>query len=73
MKKTWQCKIGEVDSESVPAGGDYPMRLAVEKAYRELTGKECTFLFSGWGAQLTEPERAVVEDRLPRDAPPDLR
>lgn len=41
------------------------MRRAVEEAYRELTGDDPTFVFSGWGAQLDEGERAVVEDREP--------
>jgi hypothetical protein len=41
------------------------MRRAVERAYRDITGREPDFIFSGWGAQLTESERAVVEDRLP--------
>lgn len=61
--KVWSCKIGETDS--VPKGGDFPMREAVSRAYLELTGEEPAFLFSGWGAELTESERAVVEDRLP--------
>lgn len=26
---------------------------------------QADFIFSGWGAKLTEPELAVVEDRLP--------
>ena len=63
--RTWYCKIGEgylrVD------GADRPMREAVAAAYRELTGEEPDFIFSGWGAELTESERAVVEDRLPDD------
>jgi hypothetical protein len=41
------------------------MRQAVEKAYRELTGEDPEFIFSGWGGRLDESERAVVEDRLP--------
>lgn len=62
--KIWYCKIGE--SASVPDGADFPMREAIERAYKEVTGEEAVFCFSGWGAELTEPERAVVEDRLPR-------
>lgn len=61
--KIWECKIGEVDS--VAGGADYPMRQAVAAAYREITGAEPVFIFSGWGALLTEAERAVVENRLP--------
>ena len=65
MPKIWSCKIGECDETDVPPGGDLPMRLAIEIAYTQVTGKEPTFLFSGWGAELEEAERAVVEDRLP--------
>jgi hypothetical protein len=61
----WFCKIGEVEREALPNGADLPLRLAVERAYRELTGHGPTFCFSGWNGTLTEPERAVVEDREP--------
>ena len=63
--KTWSCKIGEVDPCVVPQGADFPMRRAVERAYHEITGEWPEFIFSGWGATLTESERAVVGDRLP--------
>lgn len=64
--KIWTCKIGEV--ESVQGGSDYPMRRAVEEAYFKITGTYPTFIFSGWGGKLTELERAIVENRLPREA-----
>lgn len=63
--KIWSCKIGEVDPEKVPDGGDWPMRQAISEAYERITGEAPTFLFSGWGASLTESERAVVENREP--------
>lgn len=63
--KIWSCKIGEVGAEKLPLGADGPMREAVGRAYREITGEDPRFIFSGWGAELTEGERAVVEDRLP--------
>lgn len=62
--KIWKCKIGEV--ADVPTGSDLPMREAVARAYKEITGQEPVFIFSGWGGELTEPERAVVENRLPQ-------
>lgn len=65
MAKIWFCKIGEVESLPEIGGADLPMRKAVEQAYRELTGEEPVFTFSGWGAELEEIERAVVEDREP--------
>lgn len=63
--KIWECKIGEVDAARLPRGSDAPMRQAVQRAYRELTGEWPEFTFSGWGGELTEAERAVVEDRVP--------
>lgn len=65
--KIWSCKIGETCPANVPHGGDLPMRQAVEDAYRALTGDLPDFCFSGWGAELTESERAVVEKREPSD------
>ena len=62
--KIWTCKIGECDFDQ--HGMDQPMRHAVARAYKELTGQEPTFIFSGWGGELTEYERAVVEDREPK-------
>lgn len=62
-ERIWTCKIGA--AESVPPGGDFPMREAIARAYRELTGSDPEFIFSGWGGELTEGERACVEDRLP--------
>lgn len=66
-QQIWTCKIGECEDGILPRGADLPMREAVARAYRELTGLSPSFIFSGWSAELTEPERAVVEGRLPRD------
>jgi len=63
--KIWSCKIGETND--LPHGADLPMRIAIAEAYTRITGKTPDFIFSGWGAELTEAERAVVEDRSPRD------
>lgn len=58
----WECKIGLKEGTVVemPGGSDFPMRMAVEKAFKEITGLECDFNFSGWGAELTELEKAVI-------------
>lgn len=61
--KIWACKIGEVDAAKLPKGADEPMRQAVIRAYREITGTEPTLLFSGWGGELTDAERRVVEEK----------
>jgi hypothetical protein len=59
--KIWTCKIGEANFNHHEM--DAPMRKAIAKAYLEVTGVEPTFIFSGWGGELTEGERAVVEDK----------
>jgi hypothetical protein len=41
------------------------MRQAVERAFRDITGEDAEFTFSGWSAELTEGELAVVENRPP--------
>lgn len=61
----WYCKIGETAREMLPPGSDGPMRDAIEAAYKQLTGHESDYIFSGWAATLTEPELAVVENRFP--------
>lgn len=61
--KIWTCKIGEIDGSKLPAGADNPMRDAISRAYRELTGEDPKFLFSGWGGELTEGERRVVDEK----------
>jgi hypothetical protein len=73
--KIWSCKIGECEESDLLRDGKYygadgPMRKAIAEAYRQVTGKEPNFIFSGWGAQLEEIERAVVEDRLPNQEAP---
>lgn len=63
MSQIWSCKIGECDG--VAGSSDNPMRQAVSNAYYHITGCEPKFIFSGWGAELMEEERAVVENRQP--------
>ena len=67
--KIWTCKIGEV--WDLPDGADAPMRQAVQDAYVRLTGEQPTFLFSGWGAELSTAEAEVVRPSPTRDTPPD--
>jgi hypothetical protein len=61
----WECKIGGIAAVDLPNGCDAPMRMAVEREFKRLTGAEEDFTFSGWGASLTEEERAAYENRLP--------
>lgn len=62
----WTCKIGG-PAIQFQSGADAPMRQAVQAAFKQVTGNDEVFCFSGWGGELTEPERAVVENRLPSD------
>ena len=63
-ERIWTCKIGGM-TPHVLSPADPAMRDAVEMMFKILTGVEAEFTFSGWGGELTEGERAVVEDRLP--------
>ncbi len=64
-KAIWTCKIGPADRDALDQPADEPMRKAVQAAFREVTGHDEDYCFSGWGGALTEAERAVVEDREP--------
>lgn len=74
----WRCKVGCIGPLEVPQNGDAPMRDAIARAFRRTIGVDPEFTFSGWSAELTEPELAVVENRLPdrlkvtREIPYDL-
>jgi len=66
MKQIWSCKIGVTNYKGFNCRApDHPMRQAIEKAFKEVVGIESDFNFSGWNAELTEPELAVVENRPP--------
>ena len=58
MGKIWECKIGAVDS--LPEGSDLPLRQAVQAAYKELTGRDELFCFSGWGGKLDKIEEGIL-------------
>lgn len=72
IERIWFCKIGgKIDGlPHVSDGADWPMRRAVQEAFKALTGRECEFTFSGWAGSLTEGERAVVENRPPNRRAP---
>lgn len=64
----WSCKIGFLRG-SLPDGADWPMRRAVEQAFEALLNQWPDFIFSGWGAELTETERAALERTGDDDLP----
>jgi hypothetical protein len=70
-ERIWFCKVGG-EADFFESGADQPMRRAIAKAFREVTGRDPQFTFSGWGQELTESERAVVEDREPKICDPHL-
>ena len=57
--KIWRCKIGDVENSLLADGADEPMREAVIKAYKKLTGRTHEFCLSGWGSQLSTDERTA--------------
>ena len=63
--RVWDCKVGCEEPLALEDGSDLPMRHAVREAFKNVTGIEPEFLFSGWGGELTESEAAVVENRVP--------
>ena len=65
-ERIWTCKIGG-PAINFPHGADAPMRNAVYAAFERVTGMPPEFTFSGWGGNLDEPERAVVEKRHPSE------
>ena len=63
-ERIWTCKIGGPVGE-LPRQPDFTMRKAVIDAFRSLTGVDAEYCFSGWGATLSDFERAVVENHDP--------
>ena len=64
----WGCRIGaELDWETLPREAEETMRQAVMKAFRELTGENPYFCFSGWGAELDPRQQRLIDRRLELD------
>jgi len=55
----WIGIIGETEHGKLPYGGDSPMRKAVEKAFKEVTGHDEEILYSGWSANAKTVERIL--------------
>ena len=69
VRCVWECKVGaRMLDINLPDGADAPMRRAVRQAFVDITGTNPEFCFSGWGGKLSEPELAVVENRVPSAA-----
>lgn len=64
----WECRIVGFNV-TLPQGADVPLRQAVEKAFRKLTGDDSVACFSSWDAELPAIEaRIVLEDVADRSA-----
>ena len=61
----WSCKIGTLAGLVLPDGADLPMREAVERAYKRMTGQDSKFNFSGWGGKLDKIELEVALGKEP--------
>lgn len=66
--RVWTCKlvVEESDDKLLPMGCDLPPRQAAIAAVERL-GFEVLSMFSGWGGNLTEVERQIVEERSGTD------
>ena len=49
QKEYWVCMIGPAAKDKLPAGGDFPMRRAVQQAFSDLVGDDEQVCYSGWG------------------------
>lgn len=65
--KVWDCKIGPFKGD-LADGADSPMAKAVKRAYKEITGEDAEFIFSGWGGKFTEEEKEIIEESAARVA-----
>lgn len=65
VERIWGCKIGGNIPDEIPMGADLPMREAVQRAFKEITGVDAEFTFSGWAETLTEIEREIVSETKP--------
>ena len=65
-ERVWFCKVGPATKFLEPQA-DNVMMLAVDAAFRRVTGHDSTFLISGWGSTLTPGELAgMLPDQRPR-------
>jgi hypothetical protein len=55
----WSCKIGPVNREVIPFGGDGPLRSAVGNKFIEMFGEQAQTCSSGWG--LTEEMKTRLD------------
>lgn len=61
-RECWHCIIGETTRSKLPRGADLPMREAVAEAYHKLTGEWPDAIFSGWGQEFSETQKAIIEN-----------
>ena len=59
-KEYWWCRIGPIEREKVPEGGDFPLRQAVKDAFLKTTGENPKQCSSGWG--MTEDEARKIAE-----------
>ena len=59
MKNYWFCKIGPIERNKIPFGGDGPLRGAVENKFIEMFDEQAEICSSGWG--LTEEMKTRLD------------
>ncbi len=55
----WHCFVGLADNSELEDGCDLPMRIAVDAAFKKITGRDPLITSSGWG--ISEEEKDAME------------
>lgn len=55
----WVCIIGETEWNDLPNGADSPMRTAVEKEFKKVTGHDAPHNWSGWSADIKTVDKIL--------------
>ena len=58
--KVWECRLVVPENTVLPDGFDLPLRVAVVRVL-EIYDMDIVALFSGWGYEVTDVERRVIE------------
>jgi hypothetical protein len=69
-ERIWQCTIGG-EADELPYGADLPMRTAISKAFRRITGREPPF--SGYLGKVFVDKWDALESRAVGEVVVELR
>lgn len=73
MKNYWFCEIGPIERKDLSFGADGPLRMAVQKKFIEMFGKQAETCGSGWGLTEEMKNRLNIISLLPITDPTTLK